>query len=178
MIVTLIVLIYLALKAYKGYRTGFTHYIIGLICSAIVFMIAIFCQNPLGNWLYTQFTGQLIKSQMTTEVDLMIARFIAFFIIFFIGKMIMKIFKNWLPAKNPHATNLGSILDSVLGALVSLVASYFIVYVVLSMLNALQINWFTQQTIDSSFLRFIIYDTPGLSNGMFNNIFSISRTAA
>ena len=176
MIVTLIVLAYLAYKTYTGYKTGFTRYIIGLICSAIVFMIAIFAQNPLGNWLYTQFTGEMIRSNATNNVELMIARFVAFFLVFFVGKMIMKIFKNWIPAKNPHATNVGSILDNVLGALASLVASYFIVYVVLSMFNALQNPWFMQQTIDSSFLRFIIYNTPGLSNGVFNNIFNISKT--
>ncbi|GMM20626.1 CvpA family protein [Lactobacillus amylovorus] len=176
MIVTLIVLAYLAYKTYTGYKTGFTRYIIGLICSAIVFMVAIFAQNPLGNWLYTQFTGEMIRSNATNNVELMIARFVAFFLVFFVGKMIMKIFKNWIPAKNPHATNVGSILDNVLGALVSLVASYFIVYVVLSMFNALQNPWFMQQTIDSSFLRFIIYNTPGLSNGVFNNIFNISKT--
>lgn len=176
MVVTLIVLAYLAYKAYTGYKTGFTRYIIGLICSAIVFMVAIFMQNPFGNWLYTQVTGEMIRSNSTTNVELMIARFAAFFIIFFVGKMIMKIFKSWIPDKNPHATNLGSLLDNVLGALASLVASYFVVYVVLSMFNALQNPWFMQQTIDSSFLRFIIYSTPGLSNGVFNSIFNIGKT--
>ncbi|MBU3828816.1 MAG: CvpA family protein [Candidatus Lactobacillus pullistercoris] len=176
MIVTLIVLAYLVWQAYQGYKTGFTRYIVNLVFAAIVFMIAIFMQNPLGNWLYTEFTGQHIQTNLTTEVNLMFARFIAFFIILFIGRMIVKIFKSWIPSKNPHATNLGSLLDSVLGAIVSLIAGYFFVYVVLSMLNALQNSWFTQQTIDSSMLRFIIYNTPGFSNGMFNSIFSIGKT--
>lgn len=176
MIVTLIVLAYLIWQAYKGYKTGFTRYIINLVFAAIVFMIAIFMQNPVGNWLYMQFTGHQIQTNLTTEVNLMIARFIAFFIILFVGRMIVKIFKGWIPTKNPHATNLGSLLDSVLGAIASLIAGYFFVYVVLSMLNALQNQWFMQQTIDSSFLRFIIYSTPGLSNGVFNSIFSIGKT--
>lgn len=178
MIVTLLVILYLIWQAYKGYQTGFTRYIINLVFGAIVFMIAIFLQNPLGNWLYSQVSGQQIQTNMTTEVNLMIARFAAFFIILFVGRMIVKIFKSWIPTKNPHATNLGSLLDNVLGAIVSFVAGYFFVYVVLSMLNALQNPWFMQQTIDSSFLRFIIYNTPGFSNGLFNSIFSISRTAA
>lgn len=176
MIVTLIVLAYLAWQAYKGYRTGFTRYIINLIFSAIVFIIAIFMQNPLGNWLYTEFTGHQIQTNLTTETNLMLYRFLAFFIILFVGRMLVKIFKSWLPARNPNATNLGSVLDNVLGALASLVAGYFFVYVILSMLNAVQNPWFMQQTIDSSFLRFIIYNTPGLSNGIFNSIFSIGKT--
>lgn len=176
MIVTLIVLAYLAWQAYRGYRTGFTRYIINLIFSAIVFIIAIFMQNSLGNWLYTEFTGHQIQTNLTTETNLMLYRFLAFFIILFVGRMLIKIFKSWLPMKNPHATNLGSVLDNVLGALASLVAGYFIVYVVLSMLNAVQNPWFMQQTIDSSFLRFIIYNTPGLSNGIFNSIFNIGKT--
>ena len=82
MIVTLIVLAYLAYKTYTGYKTGFTRYVIGLICSAIVFMVAIFAQNPLGNWLYTQFTGEMIRSNSTNNMELMIARFAAFFLVF------------------------------------------------------------------------------------------------
>lgn len=175
MIVTLIVLTYLAWQAYKGYKTGFMHYIISLIFGTIVFMIAIFLQNPFGNWLYTQFSGHQIATNTTTEINLMIARFAAFFIILFVGRMVVKLFKSWIPSKNPHATNLGSLLDSVLGALSSLIAGYFFVYVGLSMLNAVQLPWFTQQTIDSSFLRFIIYNTPGLSNGVFNSVFSIGK---
>lgn len=178
MIVTLIVLCYLALQAYKGYQTGFTRYIVNLIFGAIVFITAIFLQNPLGNWLYLEFTGHQVQTNLTVETNLMLYRFLAFFIVLFVGRMIVKIFKSWMPSKNPHATNLGSILDSILGAAASLIAGYFFVYVVLSMLNALQNQWFIQQTIDSSLLRFIIYDTPGLSNGIFNSIFNISRTAA
>ncbi|RVU70451.1 MULTISPECIES: CvpA family protein [Lactobacillus] len=175
MIVTLIVLIYLLWQAYNGFKTGFTRYIINLIFAAIVFMVAIFMQNPFGNWLYTEFTGHNIQTNLTTATDLMLYRFLAFFLILFVGRMVVKIFKSWIPTKNPHATNLGSILDSVLGALASLIAGYFFVYVILSMLNALQNPWFMQQTVDSSFLRFIIYNTPGLSNSVFNSIFSIGK---
>lgn len=178
MIVTLIVLAYLALKTYRGYQTGFAKLIINLIFAAIVFIAAILFQNPVGNWLYSQITGQNIQTNLSPSVNLMIFRFLAFFIILFVGKMIIKIFKNWFPDKNPHATSFGTLLDGVLGAVVSFFASYFFVYIILSMLNALQNPWFIQQTLDSSFLRFIIYNTPGLSNGMFNYIFSISRTAA
>ena len=38
MIVTLIVLAYLAWQAYQGYKTGFTRYVVNLIFSAIVFI--------------------------------------------------------------------------------------------------------------------------------------------
>lgn len=176
MIITLIVLAYLAWQAFNGYKTGFTRYIINLIFGAIVFMVAIFLQNPFGNWLYIQFTGHQIQTNLTTETNLMIFRFLAFFIILFIGRMVVKMFKSWIPAKSPHATNIGSVLDSVLGALASFIAGYFFVYVILSMLNAVQNPWFIQQTVDSSFLRFIIYSTPGLSNGMFNSVFNIAKT--
>ena len=178
MIVTLIVLAYLTLKTYKGFQTGFARLIINLIFAAIVFITAILFQNPVGNWLYSQITGQNIQTTLTPGTNLMLFRFLAFFIIVFLGKMVVKIFKGWVPNKNPHATNFGNLLDSVLGAVVSFFASYFFVYIILSMLNALQNPWFIQQTLDSSFIRFIIYNTPGLSNGLFNSIFSISRTAA
>ncbi|RMC41889.1 CvpA family protein [Lactobacillus sp. ESL0236] len=178
MIVTLIVLTYLAFKTYKGYQTGFTKLIINLIFAAIVFIMAILFQNPLGNWIYGQITGQNIQTTLTPATNLMLFRFLAFFIILFVGKWIIKIFKSWVPNKNPHSTSFGTILDGVLGGIASLFASYFFVYIILSMINALQNPWFIQQTLDSAFIRFIIYNTPILSNGMFNMIFSISRTAA
>ena len=178
MIITLIVLAYLAWKTYKGYQTGFTKLIVNLVFAAIVFIAAILFQNPVGNWLYTKITGQSLATTLTPGVNLMLARFFAFFIILFVGKMLTKIVKSWFPSKNPHSTSFGSLLDGVLGAIASFFASYFFAYIILSMLNALQNPWFIQQTLDSSFLRFIIYNTPGLSNGMFNYIFSISRTAA
>lgn len=178
MIITLIVLAYLALKTYRGYQTGFTKLIINLVFSAIVFVAAIIFQNPFGNWLFAQFTGQSSQSNLSPNASLMIFRFLAFFIILFVGKMIVKILKSWFPNNNPHSSSFGKLLNGVLGGAVSFFASYFFVYIILSMLNALQNQWFMQQTLDSSFLRFIIYNTPGLSNGVFNYIFSISRTAA
>jgi uncharacterized protein YacL len=177
MIITILVLLYLAWETYKGYQIGFTKRIVNLTFSAIVFILAIMLQNPFGNWLYTQFTAKVITNNLTNQTDLMLYRFLAFFILFFVGKMIIKIFKKWVPEREKKKS-FGSILDGVLGALISLIACYFVVYVVLSMANAFQNHWFIQQTLDSSFLRFIIYDTPGLSNGVFNSIFSISRTAA
>ena len=45
-----------------------------------------------------------------------------------------------------------------------------------SMCQAFQNPWFIQQTVDSPILRVIIYNTPGLSNGVFKTIFGISRT--
>lgn len=44
------------------------------------------------------------------------------------------------------------------------------------MCQAFQNPWFIQQTVDSPILRVIIYNTPGLSNGVFKTIFGISRT--
>ncbi|WP_297817761.1 CvpA family protein [uncultured Lactobacillus sp.] len=176
MIVTLLVLLYLGYQTYKGYKLGFSRRIINLIFAAIIFAAAILGQNNLGNWFYTQFSGSVVPTSGNTPLELMGYRFLAFFIIFFIGKMIVKIIKGWLPTKDPNKKGFGTLLDNVLGALISLVAAYFVVYVVLSMCNVFQNQWFIQQTIDSPILRAIIYNTPGLSNGVFKAVFGISRT--
>lgn len=175
MLVTILVLLYLGYQTYKGYQIGFSRRIINLIFGAIVFAIAILGQNGLGNLLYSKFSS---PSATTTNaaLDTMIYRFVAFFIIWFIGRQIVKIFKRWLPKKNPNKHGFTTLLDNVLGALISLFAAYFVVYVVLSMCDAFQNQWFIQQTVDSPFLRAIIYDTPGLSNGVFKTVFGISRT--
>lgn len=175
MIVTLLVLLYLGYQTYKGFNIGFSRRIVNLIFAAIIFAVAILGQNALGNWLYQQFSSQA-STNAGSQIDVMLYRFLAFFIIWFIGKMVVKIFKGWLPEKDHKKKGFSTLLDSVLGALISLVAAYFVVYVVLSMCEVFQNQWFIQQTIDSPFLRVIIYDTPGLSNGVFKAIFGISRT--
>lgn len=87
-----------------------------------------------------------------------------------------KICKGWLPKRDRSTKGLSTLLDNVLGAIVSFIAAYFLTYVVLSMCQAFQNPWFIQQTVDSPILRVIIYNTPGLSNGVFKTIFGISRT--
>lgn len=175
MVVTLLVLLYLGWETYRGYQVGFTKRIVNLVFAAIVFTAAILGQNPLGQLLYNQFSSR--ASTASQEIDLMLYRFAAFFIIFFIGRLLVRIFKRYMPDRKGRQ-NFAGVLNSVLGAVISLIASYFLVYVVLSMLNALQNQWFIQQTISSPLLRAIIYNTPGLSNDVFNNIFGISRTLA
>ena len=175
MIVTILVLLYLGWQTYKGFQIGFTRKIVNLILSAVFFSLAIILQNPLGNFLYSQSRGQSTTTA-SNQMELMAARFIAFFIIFYASKHIKKMFSKWLPTKK-NEKNFSSLLDGTLGALASLIAAYLFVYVILSMCNALQNQWFIQQTVDSPFLHFIIYQTPGLSNGVFNNLFSIGKTA-
>ncbi|KRL63335.1 CvpA family protein [Lactobacillus psittaci] len=175
MLITLLCLIYLGWQTYKGYQIGFTRKIVNLILSAVFFSLAIILQNPIGNFLYSQYSGQSATMAANSN-ELIFARFLAFFIIYFIFKRVKKLFGKWLPNKKADAS-FSAVLDGTLGALASLIAAYFFVYVCLSMLNALQIPWFIEQSNSSAFIHFVIYQTPILSNGVFNNLFSIGKTA-
>lgn len=177
MIITIFVLLYLALRLYRGYHIGFVGLILNLIFGAVVFILAIMLQNPVGNWLYQQF-GSSIMTELPAETSLMLYRFVAFFVLVFILQQIMRLIRHSLPLAHRRGTAVGTSLNRVTGALIALIAGYFIVYVGLSMLNAFDIVWVHQQIASAPFLKFIIYDTPGLSNGVFNNLFNISRTAA
>ena len=117
MIVTILVLLYLGYQTYKGYQIGFSRRIINLIFGAIVFAAAILGQNPLGNWLYTNFSSPTTTTA-NGALDMMIYRFVAFFIIWFIGRQIVKIVKGWLPKKDPTKHGFTTLLDNVLGALI------------------------------------------------------------
>lgn len=176
MIITILVLLYLGYETYSGYKIGFAQRIINMIFSAIIFAAAILGQDSLGNMLYGNFSGKVVPTSGNISLELMAYRFFAFIIIWVFGKLIIKTIQSWLPRRDPTKSGLGPLLDHVLGALVSLIASYFVVYVVLSMCAIFQNQWFIQQTIDAPFLRWIIYSTPGLSNGVFKTIFGISRT--
>lgn len=176
MIITILVLLYLGYETYSGYKIGFAQRIINMIFSAIIFAAAILGQDSLGNMLYGNFSGKVVPTSGNISLELMAYRFFAFIIIWVFGKLIIKTIQSWLPRRDPTKSGLGPLLDHVLGALVSFIASYFVVYVVLSMCAIFQNQWFIQQTIDAPFLRWIIYSTPGLSNGVFKTIFGISRT--
>lgn len=177
MIITILVLLYLAMRAVKGYHTGFISMIVGLIFSGIAFILAIMLQNPVGNWVYQQLKTSATLS-LESSLELMICRFVAFFVLFFILKRVMRLIRKMLPFQHSQSSNLGHTLNSVLGAIASLVAGYFFMYVCLSMASSFDNAWISSQIASSSFLHFIIYSTPGLSNGVFKSLFSISRTAA
>ena len=69
-------------------------------------------------------------------------------------------------------------MDHIAGAIVSFVASYFFMYVVLSILNSVGVSQLSQMISDSQLLSIIVNDTPGLSTGVFKTLFSVSRTTA
>ncbi|CUS16789.1 CvpA family protein [Lactobacillus delbrueckii] len=174
MLLVIFVILYIAWQTYKGYHVGFFKRIVNLIFAGLVFMLAIMLQNPVGNLIYTQFVqGQAGDSSLVLHA----CRFGAFFALFFILKQIAKIFKAWLPAQETK-TGFTATLDHMAGAIVSFVASYFFMYVVLSILNSVGVSQLSQLIGDSQLLSFIVNDTPGLSTGVFKTLFSVSRTTA
>ena len=176
MIVTLIVILYLGYQTYKGYQLGFAQRVINMIFGAIVFAAAILGQNSLGNWFYQQFSGKVVPTTGNISLEIIGYRFLAFFVIWFIGKMILKICKGWLPKRDRTKKGIGNLLDNVLGAIVSFIAPK-------TLSNRLPIPFLVRSRLGSQplqifkiILRVIIYNTPGLSNGVFKTIFGISRT--
>ena len=160
MLLVIFVILYIAWQTYKGYHVGFSKRIVNLIFAGLVFMLAIMLQNPVGDLIYTQFVqGQAGDSSLV------------------ILKQISKIFKAWLPDQETK-TGFTATLDHMAGAIVSFVASYFFMYVVLSILNSVGISQLSQLISDSQLLSFIVNDTPGLSTGVFKTLFSVSRTTA
>lgn len=177
MIILLLVLAYLIYQTKKGFQIGFAQRIINLVFSAIIFSIAVIFQNPLGDWLFMEFSNKTLNLNSTNNSsDLILYHFIGFFIILFIGKIIKRFIKKRLPKREHSKHHLIGLLDSILGACISFFAAYFFVYIILSMFEFFENPWFIQQTIDAPFLRFIIYSTPLISNGMFKSIFGISQT--
>ena len=181
MLLVIFVIFYLAWQTYKGYQVGFSKRIVNLIFAGIVFMIAIMLQNPVGNLVYKLFIGQSNTASAVASANsslaLQICRFGAFFVLLFVLKQVTKIFKNWLPEQS-NKVGFTAALDHTAGAVVSFVAAYFFMYVVLSILNSVGSDFFTQTISDSGFLTFIVKDTPGLSTGVFKTLFSVSRTTA
>ncbi len=179
-VITLLVITYLVYQTYKGYNVGFSKRIINLIFAGVVFMIAIMLQNPIGNMIYKQAVGEAgISAALSIRNELILqgCRFAAFFVLLFVGKQLSKIVKGWLPERQAQV-GFTKVLDSTAGALVSFVAAYFFMYVVLSIVNALGVAQLSSAISSSPFLSFIVNSTPGLSTGVFKTLFSVSRTTA
>ena len=117
MIILILVLAYLSYQTNKGFQIGFAQRIINLVFSAIIFSIAVIFQNPLGDWLFMEFSNKTPNLNSTNNSsDLILYHFIGFFIILFIGKIIKRFIKKRLPKREHNKHHLIGLLDSILGA--------------------------------------------------------------
>lgn len=173
MIISIIVILLLIFSATAGYRLGFTKRIVSLIGFFFTVVAASMFNTDFGTWIMVNIMQKPLVE--ATEIDKMLYHFIAFLLIMLLGKIVVPFITRLVPT-SAKKRGLISWIDGVAGAVVSFIITYFVSYLVLSMLNALQIDWFIQQTVDSQFLRFMLYETPGLSQNIFNSIFGIDAS--
>ena len=120
MIILILVLAYLSYQTNKGFQIGFAQRIINLVFSAIIFSIAVIFQNPLGDWLFMEFSNKTPNLNSTNNSsDLILYHFIGGFIILFIVKIIKRFIKKRLPKREHNKHHLIGLLDSILGACIS-----------------------------------------------------------
>lgn len=170
MFLSIIIILLLLVSTISGYRLGFTKRIVNLIGFGFTLVAASMFNPDFGNWIMTDIMQKPMVE--ATDIDKMFYRFIAFFIIMLVGKLIVRMITRLVPTSS-RKKGLISWIDGVAGAAISFAITYFVSHLVLSMFMALQLDWFIQQTVDSDFLQFILYETPGLSQGIFNSIFGV-----
>ncbi len=173
MVVTILVVLFLISQVIAGYRIGFSRRIFRLVGLAVTFFAAVMFNEPFSNWLRNNFSHT--ATMEASLFDQLLYKFLAFIIILIIGRILVRLLMSIFPA----STGKKGIIkksDALLGAIVSLIIGYITVFLTLSMLNSLQFDWFIQQTIDSKFLQYILYQTPILSQNIFNSIFGIEQT--
>lgn len=169
MILSIIILIYLISKIYNGYKKGFTNRLLSYVGKIVTFVLALFLQAPIG-----QIVFQFIYHQdIQTSVDIskiLIARFVAFFAILIIGYLIIISLKvitspitNFAPIK---------LIDSLIGMAFNFIISYVLVFVIVSMLNILKVDWFMSQASQTPLIDFILHQTPIFTQQVFNEIFA------
>lgn len=173
MLLSIIIIIFLFSTTMSGYYLGFTRRVLQLVWFLVTLVVASSFNQQLSNLLWPASSNATAASTATS----LGGQFISFFLILIIGRIIGHVlFGGMYHKKSPHGVI--SFVDHLLGGVVSLIIGYFFVYLILSMLNALQFDWFINQVVASPVARFIIYQTPGLTQVAFNWIFNIKNSTA
>lgn len=164
-----IILIVLFLAALmSGYRKGLIFQLVKLVTLIIAFIVAYIYFKPLSEkfllWVpYPSITENTVLKYATDTLDISMSfyQLLAFAVIFFVVKLVLSFFTSIFDFLK-HVPVLG-VFNSFLGAILGLIQSYFMIFIVLYIFALLPIDA-VQKYIESSILTTLILEyTPIIS---------------
>lgn len=163
MLLSLVIILILISAVARGCRRGFVLELLYSIGYIVVFIFAKTFNTSFANFLNSTFGG-LSNDQIT---NLTIMNSLAFILLMVIGWMIIRLIGRlsqmvtWLPII--HQVN------GLAGAVVGVVISYLITFVILSISQFIPNDFYQEQLSQSVVAQTILSKTPSMSSKIINN---------
>ncbi|CAK1239919.1 CvpA family protein [Fructobacillus fructosus] len=169
MILLWIVVIFILLMAYSGYRTGFVTALTRLILWAVIFYAATVLSKPLSSlfagWTTGQFARPSVPSSWASSGSTFLASGIAFALILIIGSLIGHFLLR--PVHFIRRVPFLGQLDGLLGATLSIIFALVFAFFCLELLSVIPNAWIQGQFTESSLLNEFLDQFPIISNKIY-----------
>ncbi len=166
-IIDILILIFLLLGAFVGFKQGFTKSLVSFVGNILVIVLAFFLKNPVSEFLmsvgpFFEFGG-IIKG--ITVLNIAVYEIIAFLLVFSVLMVLLNVLllATGVLEKILTITIVLGLPSKVLGAIVGFIKNYilaFFILYLLSMPNFVDVDFIK----DSEFREPILRNTPLLSN--------------
>lgn len=166
-IIDILILIFLLLGAFVGFKQGFTKSLVSFVGNILVIVLAFFLKNPVSEFLmsvgpFFEFGG-IIKG--ITVLNIVVYEIIAFLLVFSVLMVLLNVLllATGILEKILTITIVLGLPSKVLGAIVGFIKNYilaFFILYLLSMPNFVDVDFIK----DSEFREPILRNTPLLSN--------------
>ena len=165
MILSIIILMFLALGTIIGAKRGFTYQLIKMVGTIIIVILAFISKDVVANFLQNNFDFVNLDKHMS----ILVYKFISFLLVFFILKLLLllllklsKVFEKML-----NATIILGVLSKILGGILGFIEYYIYTFIILLILC---LPIFKINITDSKIAKIIVKDTPLISRKINGNL--------
>ena len=165
MILSIIILMFLALGTIIGAKRGFTYQLIKMVGTIIIVILAFISKDVVANFLQNNFDFVNLDKHMS----ILVYKFISFLLVFFILKLLLllllklsKVFEKML-----NATIILGVLSKILGGILGFIEYYIYTFIILLILC---LPIFKINITDSKIAKIIVKDTPLVSRKINGNL--------
>ena len=165
MILSIIILMFLALGIIIGAKRGFTYQLIKMVGTILIVILSFISKDVVANFLQNNFDFVNLDKHMS----ILVYKFISFLLVFFILKLLLllllklsKVFEKML-----NATIILGVLSKILGGILGFIEYYIYTFIILLILC---LPIFKINITDSKIAKIIVKDTPLISRKINGNL--------
>lgn len=179
-LVDILIVIFICLGGFVGYRRGVIKELVTACGLFIVVVLSFFLKNPISILLYENLPffkfGGIFKG--VTAINIILYEFIAFLIAFLILMFLWKIviFASSLIQRIINYSFLLGIPSKILGTIIGLIEYYFICFIVVYVLVLPLFS--IKEVVESKYAQFILNNTPVISGFVSENSSFIDEFAS
>lgn len=176
MLITILILLFLAASFFSGLRKGFILQFVSLVSFLLALVIAFYFYEDTAAWLrqWVPYPG-FLQDSGSQNVQFLSATFdmqtffysaIAFIALFIIAKIVMQMLGSIFNVIS--SVPLVSMLNKWLGGALAVVETYVVLFILLVAFSLVPVDPIQQAIAQSGLAQFMIYETPYLSQWLQN----------